>query len=151
MIVQTRFYQLEKDTHCIYAVVIGGWDEETAHQFCGEFKKLAQTFNGQPFAHLVLLQDFTVGIPAIEPIIQQLVNQLIEQNLQYVAQVFPPCNYSLSKYQLDKMTISNQEFEKQAFNNQHEAINWLLQSMAKVAPAWRPKSALLTKIENKKT
>ncbi|MBE0364772.1 hypothetical protein PULV_a2536 [Pseudoalteromonas ulvae UL12] len=37
---------------------------------------------------------------------------MIEQNLQYVAQVFPPSHYSLTKYQLDKMTISNQGFKK---------------------------------------
>lgn len=145
IMVQTRFYRLEKDSHCIYAQVIGSWDEKTALQFCVEFKKLADTFNGQPFAHLVYLKDFTVGIPAIEPIIQQLVNQLIEQNLQYVAQVFPPSHYSLTKYQLDKMTISNQGFEKQAFTDETDAMLWLTQSMASITPSWQPKSQLLTK------
>ena len=97
--------------------------KKTALQFCDEFKKLGETFNG----HLVYLKDFTVGILAIEPIIQQLVNQLIEQNLQYVAQVFPPSHYSLTKYQLDKITISNQGFEKQAFTDETDAMLWLTQ------------------------
>lgn len=108
----------------ILAVVNGSWDRRTAEEYMNEFKKLAAPLTNTPWAHLVYLEKWDLGVPQIEPVIKELVQWCINHNLRFVAQIY--CPHMVKQYQLNRMIIDNSAiFEKRVCPTQQEAFSWL--------------------------
>jgi len=117
-------FQLWHEQNVILAVVIGGWDRRTAEEYSAEFKKLASKLLDAPWAHIVYLDQWELGVPEIEPIIQELVQWCIAHNLRFAAQVY--CPHMVKRYQLERMIIERTEFfERRVYPTQIEAFQWL--------------------------
>ena len=89
-------------------------------------KLAAAKFKGQQWAHIVYLDDWQLGTPDIEPIVQELVGWCLQNSLIVTAQVY--CPHSVKRYQLDKMIIEKTPtFERRVYANEDDAFNWLEQ------------------------
>lgn len=117
-------FQLWREQQVILAAVNSSWDRRTAEEYMREFTKLAAPLTDSPWAHLVYLEKWQLGVPEIEPVIQELVQWCINNNLRFVAQVY--CPHMVKQYQLNRMIIDNSEiFEKRVYPTQQEAFSWL--------------------------
>ena len=112
------------DNQVLLARIKGQWNGEMAGHYSRRMKELAQDFNGQAWAHIVYLDDWELGTPDLEPVINELVGWVIEHGLTRTAQVFKAS--MLKKSQMDRMVKERVgEFERRAFATEDEAFCWL--------------------------
>lgn len=119
-------FTLWVEQRVLLSIVRGGWSELTAHDYCAMFKSTAKPLlqSGEPWAHLVYLDDWGLGCPEIEPIIRGLAGWAVGNGLSYFAQVYSP--NMVKQYQLDRMLVSpTGQCEKRLFPHPDEAIAWL--------------------------
>ncbi|GGW49382.1 hypothetical protein [Alishewanella tabrizica] len=123
MMILNRF-QIWSENNVLLACVTGSWDHYVAEDYCKAFKAVAAEFKGQRWAHIVYLDDWQLGTPDIEPIIQNLVTWCLHNGLVLTAQVY--CPHSVKRYQLDKMIIDKTlTFERRMYSEEQSAFNWL--------------------------
>lgn len=117
-------FQLWTENNVLLACISGSWDERVAYDYCKAFKREASQFNGRSWAHIIYLDDWQLGTPEIEPIIQDLVTWCLHNGLVLTAQVY--CPHSVKRYQLDKMIIEKTlTFERRVYTEEQPAFNWL--------------------------
>ena len=108
----------------ILAVISGSWDLITAADYVSEFKNLAAGLVDAPWAHIVYLDQWQLGVPEIEPVVQELVHWCIDNNLKFAAHVY--CPNMIKQYQLDRMIVDNTScLEKRVYPTQQQAFEWL--------------------------
>ena len=78
------------DNRVLLAKLKGQWNGEMAHIFSQNMKELAATFEGQKWGHIVYLDDWELGTPELEPIINELVTWVTNHGLVRTAQVYSP-------------------------------------------------------------
>lgn len=106
------------------AYISGSWNAETAQTYAAEIKSKAQPLLGSTWGHLVILEDWDLGVPEIQVIIEQLVSWCIENGLTRAAQVYSPS--MVKQYQLNKMVLEEMDgFQRNSFTNEASAIAWL--------------------------
>lgn len=117
-------FKLVAHDDILYAKLNGSWNKETAFRFSREFKALIEKSMPHRWAHFVCLNDWELGVPEFEPIIQELADWCIINGLVCAAQVF---NHSIiAKYQVDKIVTENSsDFSRKQFTDQNTAISWL--------------------------
>ena len=64
-------YQLLLSNRILIAKVSGSWNLEAAQNYAQDFKQLAQALTGRPWAHLVLLDDWQLSVPEVNPVIHE--------------------------------------------------------------------------------
>lgn len=140
---QHGVFKCYRSHNILIARLSGSWNVECARNFAENFKQEAQPLTTQPWGHLVYLDDWELGVPEIMPIITELVTWCIANHLKKSAQVY---SESMSKrYFLDKMVVDKTDnFERQVFIDQHEAIAWLKQSGFSVENHIQPREAVLS-------
>lgn len=117
-------FQLWTENNVLLACISGSWDERIASDYRKAFKHEASQFKGRPWAHIVYLDDWQLGTPEIEPIIQDLVTWCLHNGLVLTAQVY--CPHSVKRYQLDKMIIEKTlTFKRRVYTEEQSAFNWL--------------------------
>lgn len=119
-------FTLWVEQRVLLSIVRGGWSELTAHDYCAMFKTTAKPLlqSGEPWAHLVYLDDWGLGCPEIEPIIRGLAGWAVGNGLSYFAQVYSP--NMVKQYQLDRMLVSDLgTCEKRTYAVEADAFNWL--------------------------
>ena len=117
-------FQIWREYQVLLAVVNGSWNLQTAEEFSAEFMQMATPMLQAPWAHIVYLDQWELGVPEIEPVIQQLVDWSVSHNLRFAAQVY--CPHMVKKYQLERMTaIKSPTFEKRTYPTQQAAFDWL--------------------------
>ena len=120
----TSKFVVWREQRVILARASGSWNHFTAEDYASEFKALAMSLTGDDWAHIVYLNNWELGAPAIEPIVKELVNWCLQHGLRYAAQVY--CLNMVKRYQLDRMVIdSNELFEKRVYPDQQDAFAWL--------------------------
>lgn len=120
----TTKFRLWREQRVILASISGGWSHFTAEDYASEFKALAAPLAAGDWAHIVYLDNWQLGVPEIEPIVQQLVQWCISNNLRYAAQVY--CPNMIKQYQLNKMiSDSVGHFERRVYPNEQDAFAWL--------------------------
>ncbi len=118
------YFTINVSGRVLCAHLFGSWNSQTAERFSDEFKQKAQALVGEPWGHLVLLDDWDLGVPEMTPIIESLVSWCIEQDLVRAAQVFSPS--MIKKYQLDAMVVEKiGGFERRNFTDETSALAWL--------------------------
>ena len=106
------------------ASLVGCWNIQTAQTFAKAFKVEAQPLIGKPWGHLVLLDNWDLGVPEIQPIIEELVAWCIDQGLMRAAHVYSPS--MLKKYHLNQLVLEEMgAFHRNSFSDQNSAIAWL--------------------------
>ena len=121
----TPKFRIWREQRVIMASLSGGWSQFTAEDYASEFKLLAGSLAGSDWAHIVYLDNWLLGVPEIEPIVQQLVHWCINNGLRYAAQVY--CPNMIKQYQLNKMVSDSVgRFEKRVYPNEQDAFAWLL-------------------------
>ena len=117
-------FKLWREHQVLLAVVNGSWNQQTAEKFSLEFMKTATPLLQAPWAHIVYLDQWELGVPEIEPVIQQLIDWSVRHNLRFAAQVY--CPHMVKKYQLERMTtLKSPLFEKRTYPTQQAAFDWL--------------------------
>ncbi len=124
-------FEIRVNGNILCATLSGSWNVQAAEAFAADFISKAQPLIGQPWGHLVLLEDWDLGVPEIIPIIERLVNWCIENGLKRAAQVYSPS--MIKQYQLNEMVVEEfGEFQRQSFRQQQEAEAWLAESNFKL-------------------
>lgn len=117
-------FKLWANQGIVYARIGGAWNQPTALRFAKEFSILVNEQMPSKWAHIVYLDDWALGVPEIEPIVQELVDNCIVQGMLCAAQIFSPS--MVKKYQLDKMVVEQVgEFTRKQFTNEEAAATWL--------------------------
>ena len=117
-------FKVWRESQVLLAVVNGSWNQQTAEEFALEFMKKATPILHAPWAHIVYLDQWELGVPEIEPVIQRLVDWSVSHNLRFAAQVY--CPHMVKKYQLERMTaIKSPTFEKRTYPTPQDAFDWL--------------------------
>lgn len=120
----SKTFQLWTENQVLLACIQGCWDRYAAADYSRAFKAVASQFKGQRWAHIVYLDDWQLGTPEIEPIVQELVTWCLHNGLVLTAQVY--CPHSVKRYQLDKMIIEQTlTFERRVYADEQQAFNWL--------------------------
>ena len=120
----TPKFRLWREQNVILASTNGSWNRFTAEDYAAEFKALAQPLTAAPWAHIVYLDNWQLGVPEIEPVIGALVTWCLDNGLRYTAQVY--CPNMVKRYQLDKMIVSSSaNFERRIYATEQEAFAWL--------------------------
>lgn len=120
-------FDVQVSGNVLCARVSGSWNSQTAEQFAEEFMVKAESLIGQPWGHLVLLEDWDLGVPEIIPIIERLVSWCIENGLTRAAQVYSPS--MIKQYHLNEMVVEKVgDFHRHSFASQSEAEAWLAES-----------------------
>jgi hypothetical protein len=91
-------YNIVVSGNILHASLAGTWNTDTAKTFAQEFKVVAQPLLGKPWGHLVILDDWDLGVPDMQPIIEELVAWCIKCGLERAAQVYSPS--MVKQYQL---------------------------------------------------
>ncbi len=126
-------FKLWAGSNILYAKISGAWNEATAQRFSKEFQVLVRHKMPSQWAHVVFLDNWELGVPAIEPIIQNLVDWCIQHGLQRSAQVFSQS--MMKKYQLDKMVTEQKgHFMSKQFRTLEAARDWLKESDFVIVP-----------------
>ena len=117
-------FQLHVNNNILIARLTGSWNSECAESFSENLKRHTASLTERKWGHLVILDDWELGIPEISTIITDLVSWCIENGLEKSAQVY---NESMIKqYHLDKMVVEREgDFERQVFRDTRIAIKWL--------------------------
>lgn len=122
--IPTPKFTIWRDQQVILAKATGSWNRFTAEDYASQFKALAMPLCGEHWAHIVYLDSWQLGAPAIEPVVQELVSWCLANGLRYAAHVY--CPSMVKQYQLNRMVIdSNSTFEKRVYPNQQAAFCWL--------------------------
>ena len=117
-------FDMWTDQHVLLAHLEGQWNAETALSYSQQMKDMAVGFQGQPWAHIVYLDDWELGTPDIEAVINELVGWVVGNGLIRTAQVYSPS--MIKKAQMDRMVKERVgEFERRVFTTETEAFNWL--------------------------
>jgi hypothetical protein len=107
----------------LVASLAGSWNEEAARAFDREFRLAAEPLLGAPWAHLVYLDDWSLGVPEMKPVIEQLVAWCCEHGLKRAAQVYSPS--MLKTLQLEDLVVEQGDFQRRAFATGQQALQWL--------------------------
>ena len=88
---------------------------------------LAAHFQDENWGHLVLLDDWELGIPEMVPIIERLVAWCLENGLTRAAQVYSPS--MIKQYHLNEMVVQEiGAFQRHSFAKRVDAEEWLAAS-----------------------
>lgn len=118
------FYKVYCRNQIMIAELKGGWNTDTAHAFCRDFKLEVEAINDKPWGHIVYLADWEMGTPGVDVIAKALVDWCIEHNLTHAAHVYE--HETISHYYVDKIvTDSGKTFTKKVFDNDEDAYLWL--------------------------
>ncbi|WP_157729701.1 hypothetical protein [Bacterioplanes sanyensis] len=120
-------FELAVFNRVVVAHLAGGWNLEAALAYDQQFRdcaaKLAQS--GQPWAHLVTLDDWSLGVPEINPVIDSLVGWCTDHGLQRAAHVYAPS--VLKRVHLQDLVRPDGRFELRHFDQLDSAVSWLHQ------------------------
>ena len=119
-------FRLFTDDFVLLSVPSGISGRSIAQKYVDEIKSKVAEFNGQPWAHIVYLNEWQLGTPEVEPIITELSRWCLANNLKYTA-IIETAN-SVRQYQNNKMLIKQNErtdYDRQSFANADLAIEWL--------------------------
>lgn len=120
-------FHIQVSGNVLCARLLGSWNAQTAEQFAEEFIVKASPLLGQPWGHLVLLEDWDLGGPEIVPIIERLVSWCINNGLTRAAQVYSPS--MIKQHHLNEMVVEEfGDFHRHSFASQLAAEAWLAES-----------------------
>lgn len=120
-------FSIEVNGNVLCAVLSGSWNIETAEAFADDFMQKSQPLLGKPWGHLVILEDWDLGVPEIVPVVERLVKWCIENGLTRAAQVYSPS--MIKQYHLNEMVVEEfGPFQRHSFSQQQEAEAWLAES-----------------------
>lgn len=116
-------FTLSVSGNVVIANLTGGWNREAALAFDGEFRRVAKPLIHSNWGHLVMLDDWSLGVPEMKPVIAGLVQWCSDNGLKRVAHVYSPS--MLKKLQLDDLVVETGDFKRHAFACNDDAIQWL--------------------------
>lgn len=120
---QHGHFQLWTKNNVLCARLHGTWNQVAAENYATEFKKVAKQL-ARPWAHLVYMNDWELCSPDVFPVIKELVDWCIENELTRVANVY---TYSYIKEGFVNKMVTEQQgsFQRVVFDNEFEAVEWL--------------------------
>jgi hypothetical protein len=120
-------FDIKISGNVICATLSGSWNSQAAEEFSREFMLLAAHFQDENWGHLVLLDDWELGIPEMVPIIERLVAWCLENGLTRAAQVYSPS--MIKQYHLNEMVVQEiGAFQRHSFAKRVDAEEWLAAS-----------------------
>lgn len=119
-------FNIYVENNLLLAIVTGAWNKKTALRYVDEFKQHVAQFGGGDWGQIVFLENWILGTPDIEPVIESLANWNLARNLKATA--FVTNENSLKQYQLENMLVDKpQGYQRQYFSGEQEARTWLRQ------------------------
>ncbi len=135
--IQHGEFVITTNGNILVARLSGSWNEEAARAFDKALREHAAELSSSPWGHMVLLDEWQLGVPEMGPIIEVLVHWCIEHGLRRAAHVYTPS--LLKKLQLEDMvTESEQDFHRRAFADTEAALRWLKEEGFELATALDP-------------
>ena len=124
--VQHGEFELSVSGNILIAHLIGGWNKEAALAFDREFRIAAEPLLADDWGHLVFLDDWSLGVPEMIPIIEDLVQWCVINGLKRAAHVYSPS--MLKQMQANDMVAEQLgDFQRCAFRDKESALAWLAQ------------------------
>lgn len=112
------------DNRVVLARVKGQCNEDLAQQYACAFREAIKPLAGQPWAHILYLDDWELATPEVEIIMTELIRFLVQNGLTCSAQVY--ASNPLKQFQLDRIVKEKKEvFKRRTFNEQSSAFKWL--------------------------
>ncbi|MEH6449161.1 MAG: hypothetical protein V7765_10860 [Oleispira sp.] len=120
-------FDIKVSGNILCATLLGSWNSQTAEAFSEQFMIQAVPLMGSSWGHLVLLDDWDLGVPETVPVIEHLVAWCLENGLTRAAHVYSPS--MIKQYHLNKMVIEEiGVFQRNSFTQKTEAEAWLAAS-----------------------
>ncbi len=117
-------FNLSVSNNILIARLSGSWNKECAENFATNLQIKARPLIGEPWGHLVFLDNWDLGVPEMLPIITELVIWCIENGLEKSAQVYN--DSMIKKYSIDQMVVKQKRgFERRVFAEPDKAMSWL--------------------------
>jgi hypothetical protein len=120
-------FDISVSGNILCATLSGSWNSQTAEAFSKQFMIQAAPLLGKPWGHLVLLDDWDLGVPETVPVIEALVGWCLDNGLTRAAHVYG--SSMIKQYHLNKMVVEEiGAFQRHSFTHQGEAEAWLAAS-----------------------
>lgn len=120
-------FDIKVSGNILCATLSCSWNRQTAEAFSKQFIIQAEPLQGKAWGHLVLLDDWDLGVPETVPVIERLVGWCLEHGLTRAAHVYSPS--MIKQYHLNKMVVEEiGAFQRHSFAHQAEAEAWLAAS-----------------------
>ena len=117
-------FEVWTDSNIVYAALFGSTNEELMTHFGDELKLAAGKLETRHWGHIVWLENWQLGTPETEPVVQDLTRWCIDNGLIRAAQIFSPS--TIKRFQLDKMVKAQEGlFIRQQFKSTSEAVQWM--------------------------
>ncbi|MEI6895948.1 MAG: STAS/SEC14 domain-containing protein [Psychromonas sp.] len=116
------FFKIEIIKQTLSVEYFDAWNIETALRYCAEFKYLAEKINNNPWACLLDLSQWELGILEMMDEVRKLNEWTNINNQKYEAVV---CRLSLQKWLMASTHRALTNVEIRFFDNRKEAQDWL--------------------------
>ena len=118
-------YKLSVVNNVLVAEGTGVSSKKLAEQYASEFKSCARNLSENDWCQIVLLHNWVIGTPEIEPVFRKLSRWNITHNLRATA--FVCDENSLKRFQLESMYMETPDYYHRGFfDNQESAFKWLV-------------------------
>jgi len=106
----------------------GAWNGKAMEQFCVECKLAVQPLidKAKPWSSLVLLDDYELGVPDIEPLLRSLLDWLTDNGLTHEAAVFNG-GFARTEQMARNLPQGKLDYQRQNFGSVTLAVEWLQQ------------------------
>jgi hypothetical protein len=120
-------FTLTVENNVIVATLNGSWNKEAAVAYKNQFMHVAQPLIGNPWGHIVYLDEWELCEAEMFQVIIPLVTWCIDNGLQKAAHIYSKS--AIKKHFLDQMVVERHgDFERCIFTSKTEAADWLAES-----------------------
>ncbi|MCC2616747.1 hypothetical protein LJ739_10885 [Aestuariibacter halophilus] len=117
-------FELRFEAPLLISCVRGQWNGQTAKRYADQLVQIIDKQAQGPWANLVLMDDWGLGTPDIEPEIRALVDWCFHQGGTRVALVYR--QHPVKHFQLDRMMRKQRgDFLRESFEHWQDALVWL--------------------------
>lgn len=117
-------WTIEVYDRVIITCTSGAWNKEAMQEFCAEYRRKAAPILGAPWASLLMIDNWELGVPEFEPLLKSHLNWATENGLSREAAVFEGGH--LREEQMRRNIPTNGPFyQRKNFRTLQQASGWL--------------------------
>lgn len=121
---KNKHYTLRIDRQVLVVHCTGTWDEQTAIQFCKDFKSAGHKLNYTAWADLVYFDEWEFSVPSVEPIIKDMLRWAQNNNMTHTARIYKA--HALKTFQLNNIkNAANPNNNIRQFERASDGFAWL--------------------------
>lgn len=127
-------WDLQRVGRVLVTQTAGAWNLPAMELFCQEYLQQIEPICEQPWASLLLIDQFELGVPEFEPLLKALLHNLTERNLVREAAVFSG-GYLREQQMQRNLPLHKTAYQRRNFTDIEQACHWLQREGFAIQPS----------------